>query len=144
MDDCDIVDSLTDEAVWAHLEGDADKEVIDCITSHCIRCRPCFTAYASAIDRVKQIDPKRYARFHNENLAVRKLELARYCKNHGISIDIHEIRDADEYCKRFFEVAFGEAGPLFSKWWEKVKPERRDQVMMDLLEILHEESDTDE
>lgn len=144
MVECDIVDSLTDEAVWAHLEGDADKAVVDCITNHCIKCRSCFMAYAAAIDRVKQQDPKRYSRFHSENLAVRKLELARYCKNNGIPLDLSEIRNAEDYCKRFFEVAFKEAGPLFLKWWEKVKPERRDQVLMDLLEILQEESDSTE
>lgn len=140
--DCDIVSCLTDDAIWAHLEGSADEEVIDCIRSHCVKCTPCFMAYAEGIDRLKAQDSKRYARFHNENLAVRKLELERYCKKIGVPIDLKKIKNAEDYFKAFFGVAFKEAGPLFHKWWETIKPERRDTVIMELLQIL--EDDTQE
>lgn len=142
--DCNIVSCLTDDAIWAHLEGDADIEVVDCIRTHCIKCTACFMAYAEGIDRLKLQNPKRYARFHNENLMVRKLELERYCKKLGIYIDINKIRNAEDYFKTFFKLAFKDAGPLFSKWWENIDPERRNMVIMELLQILEDNPENTE
>lgn len=142
--DCDIVSCLTDDAIWAHLEGNADEAVIDCIRSHCVKCTPCLMAYAEGIERLKAQDPKRYLRFHTENLAVRKLELERYCNKLGVSIDLKKIKNAEDYFKAFFNVAFKDAGPLFLRWWDSVKPERRDAVIVELLQILEDDSQESE
>ena len=141
MIDCDAIKDLTDDDIWSHLEGNADDE-FETIRQHCIKCRGCFETYAEAMQRVKEKDTRRYLLFHKEHLAVRKLELDRYCRENNIKgVDVSKIKDADDYMKICFGMLFKEAGPLFYKWWQKVKPERRGEVLLELMEILEEDSE---
>jgi hypothetical protein len=142
---CSVVVNLTDDDIWANLEGTDDDSVTEQIRQHCVKCTSCIMTYAQGMARLKSKDPARYALFHNENLAVRKLELDRYCKTNGIDgVDIAKIKDADDYMKTCFGMLFREAGPLFYKWWEKVNPERRGKVILELIQILEEDSDSTE
>lgn len=135
---CEVIQSMSDDDVWAFFEGNLEKDKEDAIRHHFIECNECIQSFAESAQKVNDSDEKRYNLFHQENLAVRKAELLRFCKKKGIDIDITKIKTAYDY----FKYAIGAMVPLmadtFYKTWDESEDSVKDEIVLDIMKTLHD------
>ena len=136
---CELIHAATAGDIWGYMEGNLDDEVKNGIQSHILKCRPCLDFFAAATQHVKDMDPKRYDRFHQEVMAVRRAELLRYCRNNDIEIDISKAKEPDDY----FRIAIAAMLPgregSFNAVWDGMSGGERDEMVLELIQIMHDE-----
>lgn len=138
MLECALVTALSDEQVWDYLEGNLEPEFVQFIRVHCLWCRNCLDFFGDALERIQTADPKRYSLYHRENFAVRKAELARFCRRHGIEIDLTQLTDPSEYCKYAIGAILKEYAPRFHDMWDKASDSQRSEMMLEILQCIEE------
>ena len=133
---CKTITDLSDVDIWAFYEAEMPTEKATFIRSHVIDCIRCLEHFAKKTQTVTSADERRYNRFHQEVMAVRRAELLRSFRKVGIELDVLKIKTPQDY----FKYGIGSLSPnpeAFFKFWDTLSDSERDSLMFAAVKITY-------